>query len=119
MSMQLYNMSIDWSQINLCKDAKHEFNCISPWPQLVGVSHPAGNTAQGSDIGYGPESEKFVEPEKYSHPVYTVRMNIPDMFDGKTVFRSQYPDLAPPLSIAEIGAAVGHGEIQDVGVGPR
>jgi hypothetical protein len=119
MLMQLYNMPIDWGLINLCKDAKYGFNCISPWPQPVGVSHPAGNTAQWSDIGYGPESEKFVEPEKYSHLVYPVRMKIPDMLDGKTAFRSQYPELAPPMSIAETGAAVSHGEILDVGIESR
>ncbi|KIW84386.1 hypothetical protein Z517_03636 [Fonsecaea pedrosoi CBS 271.37] len=111
LSMIPYNSPVDWGLATLCKNKEYEFNCVSPWPQLVGVSRPTANTAKWSDIGYGPDSERVVEEGSSLHLVYPMRQNIPNFLHGKTVFRSQYPDIAPPMSIKEIGKAVGHVEI--------
>ena len=111
MSMEPYNSAVDWGLINLCKNKEYDFTCISPWPQLVGVSRPTANTAKWSDIGYGSDSDRTVEQGTSLHLVYPTRQNIGNMLKGKKVFDSLYPDWAPPASIIEIGKAVGHIEI--------
>jgi GR25 family glycosyltransferase involved in LPS biosynthesis len=111
MSMVPYNSPVDWGLVNLCKNKEYNFTCISPWPQLVGVSRPTANTAKWSDIGYGPDDQRQVEAGQSLHLVYPMRQNIPNLLQGKEVFDSRYPDFAPPRSIKEIGTAVGHVEI--------
>ncbi|ETI28870.1 hypothetical protein G647_01322 [Cladophialophora carrionii CBS 160.54] len=111
MSMVPYNSPIDWGLANLCKNKEYNLTCISPWPQLVGVSRPTANTAKWSDIGYGPDDQRQVEEGQSLHLVYPMRQNIPNLLQGKEIFDSRYPDIAPPRSIREIGSAVGHIEI--------
>ncbi|KIX95985.1 uncharacterized protein Z520_08240 [Fonsecaea multimorphosa CBS 102226] len=118
LSMVPYNSPVDWGLAGLCKNKEYDFTCVSPWPQLVGVSRPTANTAKWSDIGYGPDSERVVEQGRSLHLVYPVRQNILNFLHGKTIFNSLYPDIAPPMSIKEIGKAVGHTEILEFSVGP-
>ncbi|KAL2392095.1 hypothetical protein ABEF95_012535 [Exophiala dermatitidis] len=114
MSMEPYNAPIDWGFADLCKNSKYNFTCIAPFPQLVGVSRPTSNTSKWSDIGYGNDAERAVEPANAQHLVYSTRLNIANFLAGKTVFDSQYPDATPPqLDIKEIGGAVGHVEELD------
>lgn len=111
MSMTPYNSPLDWGLIELCKNKEYDFTCISPWPQLVGVSRPTSNTAKWSDIGYGPDSERTVEEGTSLHLVYPMRQNIANLLHGRKKFDSRYPDFAPPMSVEEIGSAIGHAEI--------
>ena len=113
MSMNPFNSPIDWGMAGLCKNKKYDFTCISPWPQLVGVSRPTANTAKWSDIGYGLDSERTVEEGTSLHLVYPTRQNMANMLAGKTIFESRYPQFAPPRSIKDIGKAVGYGQILD------
>lgn len=113
MSMEPYNSPVDWGLANLCKNPQYNFTCVTPWPQIVGVSRPTANTAKWSDIGYGPDSERQVEQGASLHLVYPTRQNINNMLYGKKVFNSQYPEYAAPKTVEEIGKAVGHFEILD------
>jgi len=114
MSLEPYNSPVDWGLVNLCENKKYDFTCVSPWPQLIGVSRPTANTAKWSDIGYGPDEGRVVEQGKSLHLVYPTRLNLPNMLDGKKIFDSQYPEWAPSATIEEIGKAVGHAEILDI-----
>ncbi|KIW22001.1 uncharacterized protein PV07_12599 [Cladophialophora immunda] len=112
LSMVPYNDPIDLRLAALCKS---KVKCISPWPQLVGVSWPTGNAAKWSDIGYGPDSEATVQEGKSLHLMYSVRQNLPNMLEGQTVFDSQYPRIAPPMSIEDLGSATGYPETLEPG----
>ncbi|EXJ96335.1 hypothetical protein A1O1_01461 [Capronia coronata CBS 617.96] len=114
MSMEPYDSPIDWGFANLCKDKAYNFNCVSVFPQLVGVSRPTANTSKWSDIGYGDDANRGVESANAQHLVYSTRLNMANLLAGKTVFDSQYPDSTPPqLDIKDIGRAVGHIEVLD------
>jgi len=114
MSMIPYNSPVDWGFANLCKNKENDFTCVSVFPQLVGVARPMGNSSKWSDIGYGNEAERTVEPASSQHLVYSTRLNMGNLLEGKTVFDSQYPDVTPPhMDIKDIGSAVGHIEVLD------
>lgn len=111
MSMQAFNRQVDWGYADLCKNKEYDFTCVSVFPQLVGVFHTAGNTSKWSDIGYGDESQSQVEPASAQHLVFSTRMNMENLLQGKTVFDSQYDDVPQAhMDIKDIGAAVGHVE---------
>jgi len=111
MSMMPFNHQLDWGYADLCKNKEFDFNCVSVFPQLVGVFHTAGNSSKWSDIGYGDESANQVEPASAQHLVFSTRLNMDTLLQGKTVFRSQYNDILPvQMDLKDIGAAVGHVE---------
>ncbi|KIW86580.1 uncharacterized protein Z519_12811 [Cladophialophora bantiana CBS 173.52] len=111
LSMVPYNAPIDWGLANLCKNKEYNFKCISPWPQLVGVSRPTSDPAKWSDIDSLPDSESTVKEGRSYHLVYSVRQNVPLWLNGTIVFHSGNPDIAPPMEISDIGKATGHPEI--------
>lgn len=114
MSMLPYNSPVDWGFANLCKNKVYDFTCVSVFPQLIGVSRPLGNSSNWSDIGYGDDAERQIEPASSQHLVYSTRLNMGNLLDGKTVFDSQYPDVTPPqMEIKDIGRAAGHIEVLD------
>ncbi|KAI1614529.1 hypothetical protein EDD36DRAFT_230957 [Exophiala viscosa] len=114
MSMVPFNNAIDWGYAELCKDKRYNFNCVSVFPQLIGVSRPTGNSSKWSDIGYGDESTRTVRSAHSQYLVYSTRLNIANLLEGRTVFDSQYPTL-PRLDISDIGSASGHVEVLDGG----
>ena len=114
MSMLPYNSPVDWGFANLCKHKAYDFTCVSVFPQLIGVSRPLGNSSRWSDIGYGSDADRQIEPANSQHLVYSTRLNMGNLLDGKTVFDSQFPDITPPqMDIKDIGRAIGHIETLD------
>ena len=53
----------------------------------------------------------MVEQDRSDHVVYSTRLNLGNMLEGKTTFDSPYPDLAPSMELHHIGGAVGYAEI--------
>lgn len=114
MSMLPYNSPVDWGLANLCKNEQYDFHCVSMFPQLVGVSRPLGNSSKWSDIGYGNEAERTVEPASSLNLVYSTRLNMLKLLEGKKMFDSQYYPVTPEeMNIQDIGAAVGHIQVLD------
>lgn len=111
MSMQPFNSQYDWGLAGLCKNRQYDFNCVGVFPQLVGVSRPTANTSKWSDIGYGDEETRGVEEANSQHLVYSTRLNMKNLLDGRTVFGSQYAADSPPMDIKDIARAEGHVEV--------
>ncbi|KIW28842.1 uncharacterized protein PV07_04705 [Cladophialophora immunda] len=111
LSMVPYNAPVDWGLANLCKNKEHNFKCVSSWPQLVGVSRPTSNTAKWSDIDSPPDSESTAQDGHSYHLMYSARQNLQHWLNGTRIFESQYPDIAPPMGISDIGKAIGYPEI--------
>jgi hypothetical protein len=89
---------------------------MAPYPTIVGISRPAGNTDKFSDID--PEKFEEIEPSEKSHSehlVFPVRQNIDRLLAGRLEFHSQFPDsTGETMHIDDIMAATGHGEMIDL-----
>ncbi|KAJ9601863.1 hypothetical protein H2200_013636 [Cladophialophora chaetospira] len=110
LSMIPYNAPVDWGIANLCKSKQYDFTCISSWPQLIGVSRPTSHIAKWSDVERGTDFEDEIREGGSHHLMYSVRQNIPEWLNGKTIFRSSHSDVGPPLPIDDIGKATGYAE---------
>lgn len=116
LSMVPYNSAVDWGLAGLCKNEEYDFTCVSVFPQIFGVSRPTAHTSKWSDIGYGNEADRVVEEANSQHLVYSTRLNMKNLLQGKTVFDTQYPDVVSSMDIKDIGKAVGHVEVLDAQV---
>ncbi len=109
MSMKPYDSPVDWGLANLCKNNESGFTCVSVFPQIIGVSRATGHPRKSTDIGYKADSDPIEEASSH-HMVYSTRLNMANLLDGKTVFDSPYPEMAPSMDVRDIGKAVGHVE---------
>jgi len=100
----------------MCKAKSSNFTCIAPFPSLVGVHRPAGNSSSWSDIGYGSDADRKIEEKGYSEKiVFSTRMNTGRLLAASKMFESQYPEYTgPEMNIEDIGRAVGHVEVVPV-----
>jgi GR25 family glycosyltransferase involved in LPS biosynthesis len=113
LSMMPYNEPVDMGFGFMCMFKKSNFSCIAPFPTLVGVSKPAGDTSKWSDLDHINDDQRGqIHENGYSERVvFSTRQNIDRLLQGETTFKSQYPEATgPEMSIEEIGRAVGHPE---------
>lgn len=125
LSMRPFSQPVDLGVGDMCKDKALNITCIAPFPNIVGVSKPAGGIDRGSDIGAGGTNRgdsyvrrdnkknvsKIREKPISERVVFSTRLNIGRLLNGSTEFESVYPDFTGPLmSLEEIGSAQGHGE---------
>ncbi|KAJ9497739.1 hypothetical protein LTR99_007372 [Exophiala xenobiotica] len=125
LSMSPFSEPVDLGVGDMCKDRLLNITCIAPFPNIVGVSKPAGGVDRGSDIG--PEGSnrgnsyvrrdnkkdqsKVRDKALSERVVFSTRLNMQRLLNGSTEFESGYPDFTGPLmSLEKIGAAQGHGE---------
>jgi len=117
-SMSKYNSPVDTGLGWMCADPQSwsDFRCIAPYPTIVGISRPAGNTDKFSDIDPDKFTEIQVSEKSHSeHLVFPVRQNIGRLLAGQVDFQSQFPDsTGETMHINDIMAATGHGEILDL-----
>jgi hypothetical protein len=83
-------------------------NFLAPYPQVIGVSKPAGTKGRGSDLG-GFDNTEVVDRVRSKGIVYSTRLNAPRMLIGEKDFVG-INDLKPRLTLEEIGRAEGHPE---------
>ncbi|WEW56536.1 hypothetical protein PRK78_001982 [Emydomyces testavorans] len=64
--------------------------CLTVQPQLFNHHRPAGNTSFYSDIsGHG----QGIVDHPFTHMIrWSTRLNLPNLFNGKTEFNDQFPD---------------------------
>ena len=106
-----FNDAVDQGMGLLCK--YNFLKCIAPFPALVGVSKPPGDTERWSDIGHIDAEDKGKASIKgFSLRVnFSTRQNIDRLIDGKKVFEGAD---GSQMHIDEIGAAVGHTQYLDL-----
>lgn len=116
--MRPYNSPVDWGYANLCTNESINYNCISVFPQIIGVSRPTGVMAKNSDISDGGDigdegdTSSTIREARSHHVVYSTRLNMERLLRGSKVFRSQFPEITgADKHLEEIGAAVGHCEV--------
>jgi GR25 family glycosyltransferase involved in LPS biosynthesis len=125
LSMRPFSEPVDNGLGDMCKDGTYNITCIAPFPNIVGVSKPAGEIARGSDIGAegtnrgnsyvrrdNSNTKSRIREKAVSERVaFSTRLNIGRLLNGSTEFESVYPDFTGSLlSLEEIGSAEGHGE---------
>lgn len=113
LSIMPYNAPVDMGFGFMCMFKKSNFSCIAPFPTLVGVSKPAGDTSRWSDVNHINDDQRGqIDENGYSERVvFSTRQNIDRLLQGETSFKSQFPEATgPEMSIEEIGRAVGHPE---------
>jgi hypothetical protein len=115
MSMQPYDAPVDWGYADMCREKKSGFNCIAPYPTIVGVYRPAGSASKSSDIE---ESGDTVNEEaKSGHLVYSLRMNLDRLLTGQSVMKASKDTSeltgVQEMDIDSIGRAIGHEQIVD------
>ena len=106
-----FNDAVDQGMGLLCK---YKFlKCIAPFPALVGVSKPPGDTDRWSDIGHIDDEERGkASLQGFSLRVmYSTRQNIDRLINGEKRFRAAD---GTEMHIDEIGAAVGHTQYLDL-----
>lgn len=114
MSMLPYDEPIDWGLSTLCHTKKSDFTCLAPYPPLIGLFRPTGNTSTHSDIeNYDGETEY-----QYSiNLVYSLRMNLDRLLEGERMMRAEEKTASltglEEMDIESIGTAVGYEEILD------
>lgn len=117
-SMSKFNSPFDMGLGWMCADPQSwsDLRCIAPYPTIVGISRPAGNTEKFSDIDPDKFTEISVSETSHSeHLVFPTRQNIGRLLAGQVEFQSQYPDVTgETMHIDNIMAATGHGEILDL-----
>ena len=113
MSMLPFNAPVDWGLGNMCREKWSNFSCIAPYPMLIGVYRPAGNTSKWSNIVYGDESQSGIEERDSSENiVFSTRMNIDNLLAGRNVFESQFPETTgAEMHMEDISRAIGHPEV--------
>ena len=109
-SMLPFNNPVDEGFGAMC-DTLSYFNCVAPFPTLIGVARPPGPTNRWSDNNHAPE-EDFIEERGFTEGImFSTRQNIARLFRNERVFESQYPEVTgPEMDIEQIGGAVGHPE---------
>ncbi|KAL6252988.1 hypothetical protein RBB50_000707 [Rhinocladiella similis] len=110
-SMIPFGKPVDEGVGAMCKDKALGLRCIAPWPQIIGISKPAGPKSRGSDImDFKPTD---VREKPTSHGVmFSTRLNIERLIAREATFETQYPDYTGQfMTLEQIGDAVGHGEI--------
>jgi hypothetical protein len=110
MSMLPFNEPVDIGMGLMCMFKKSNFTCISPFPTLIGISKPAGNTSRWSDLDHAPEDQHFEEKGHSERLSFSTRQNIDRLLLSEDKFISQFPDVYPEMSLAAIGRGVGHPE---------
>ena len=108
LSMQPNSYAVDLGLRSICQDKDFGFKCIAPYPTIVGLYRPAGNTSQYSDI----ENYDGIAEEGIANGLmFSTRMNIDRLLKGEMTFKSSFPDVTgDDMSIDEITSAVGHYE---------
>jgi GR25 family glycosyltransferase involved in LPS biosynthesis len=129
LSMVPFSQPVDLGVGDMCKDNTMNITCISPFPNIVGVSKPAGGIERGSDIGAegsnrGNEyvrrddkkaQSKAREKATSERVVFSTRLNMQRLLNGSTEFESGYPDFVGPLmSLEDLASVEGHGEYLDI-----
>jgi hypothetical protein len=110
MSMLPFNEPVDIGMGLMCMFKKSNFTCISPFPTLIGISKPAGNTSRWSDLDHVPKDEHFEEKGHSERLSFSTRQNVDRLLLSEDKFVSQFPDVYPEMSLAAIGRGVGHPE---------
>ena len=110
MSMQPYNQPIDVGMGVACTLKWSNFTCISPFPTIVGVSKPAGDSRRWSDLGHVPELITIDEKGHSERLSFSSRQNIDRLLMGQDYFESRFPEVYPAMSLVDIARGVGHAE---------
>jgi hypothetical protein len=110
MSMLPFNEPVDVGMGLMCMLKKSNFTCVSPFPTLIGISKPAGNTSRWSDLDHAPEDQHFEEKGHSERLSFSTRQNVDRLLLSEDKFVSQFPDVYPEMSLASIGRGVGHPE---------
>lgn len=111
LSMLPFNGPVDWGMKDLCRAKSYDFNCIAPYPQIVGTFLLAGKYGSNSDIGLevgfpsdGPDDNGYARSVAFS-----TKHNAERLLKGVPNYQNSFNDtLAQNLTIDEISAAVGH-----------
>ena len=114
MSMQPYNQPIDVGMGIGCGQKWSNFTCISPYPSIVGISKPAGDSSRWSDLGHVPDVATVDEYGHSERLSFSSRQNMDRLLIGQDLFESRFPDWYPDMSLAEIARGVGHAEWIDL-----
>ncbi|KAI5195360.1 hypothetical protein E4T38_09096 [Aureobasidium subglaciale] len=116
LSMMPYKEPVDVGMGMLCENAEGlglNFTCIAPFPEIIGVSRPAGRSNRGSDIDHW--AEKIATKSWSERVMFPVRQNIPQLLNRETTFISSYPDITGATkNIADLRQFEGHGEHIDL-----
>ncbi|KAK6387241.1 hypothetical protein LTS17_000508 [Exophiala oligosperma] len=122
-SMIPFDKPVDDGVGAMCRDKVLGLRCFAPWPQIIGVSKPAGPKSRGSDIDdFGAAAaaakssssiEEVVKEKPRSHGVmFSTRLNIERFIGKEETFETQHPEYTGQfMTLEQIGNAVGHGEI--------
>jgi hypothetical protein len=110
MSMLPFNKPVDVGMGLMCMLKKSNFTCVSPFPTLIGISKPAGNTSRWSDLDHAPGDQHFEEKGHSERLSFSTRQNVDRLLLSEDKFVSQFPDVYPEMSLAAIGRGVGHPE---------
>ena len=114
LSLVPFNDSYDTGVQKMCETRDLNFSCIGVYPSIVGNSFPAGGTNRQSDIDGPPEADPPLEQAISGRIVFSTRLNLVELIEGKTRFRSQFPEATgAEMEIGEIGGAIGHAEVLD------
>ena len=109
LSMQPNNHPVDLGLRTLCQDKDFGFKCVAPFPTIVGMYRPAGNSSSHSDIE---TYDGIAEEGTANGLMFSTRMNIDRLLKSETTFKSSFPDVTgEEMSIEDITSAVGHHEI--------
>lgn len=76
MSMQPYSHPIDVGMGIVCRFKWSNFTCISPFPTIVGVSKPAGDSVRWSNLGHLPEESTIDEKGHSERLSFSTRQNL-------------------------------------------
>jgi len=118
LGMMPYNNPIDVGLGMLCGnegDSNLNFTCIAPFPEIIGVSRPAGRSNRGSDID--DRVEKIEENSWSERLVFPVRQNIAQLLRHESVVVSSCPEASgPTMDIAQLNDIEGHGEHIDLDI---
>ncbi|THZ16366.1 hypothetical protein D6C91_06388 [Aureobasidium pullulans] len=116
-SLMPFNNPIDDGMGHMCGGGVAEgipFNCIAPFPAIVGVSRPAGGANRASDIEDRPQDDNVDISSHSEGLVFPVRQNIDRLLRQEMEFVSEFPDVTgAKLHLANITSARGHGEYLD------
>ena len=65
--------------------------CVGVYPSLTGIYIAAGDKSRGSDRSNETEGHGRNE-ERTSRLLYSTRLNLGSLIEGKTIVKSQYPN---------------------------
>ena len=102
LSMDIFNMPIDYGLREMCETPDRGFKCISVFPQIFGEHKPAGANERDSDIAGSDKTS--VRTKGYSlNTVHSTRLNVEHLMDGRLdLVENQYgedPHLEGPIVV--------------------